>query len=208
MNKTFFSLFLLAIAGISIAVRLLPHPPNFAPIAALALFAGVYASKISKWYLLAPLAAMLVSDLFIGFYEWKIMAVVYASFFAMGFIGLLVQKYKSATWRIGGITLATLTGSILFYLTTNFAVWAFSGLPGQGLYAPTLDGLLLSYYMAIPFFKFTLLGDLFYVSLFFGSYALITSLNFRYRYKPTAAVYSHSVVEGGLGVMSYKTRVI
>ncbi len=174
MNKTLFLLFLLAIAGISIAARLLPHPPNFAPIAALALFAGVYASKISKWYLLTPLAAMLVSDLFVGFYEWKVMVVVYASFFAIGLVGLLVQKYKSATWRIGTITIATLTGSMLFYLTTNFAVWAFSG-----MYAPTLDGLLLSYYMAIPFFKFTLLGDLFYVTLFLGSYALVQSSAFR-----------------------------
>src|SRR3989338_3085103 len=181
MNKKFFLIFLLTVVGISIVARLLPHPPNFTPIAAVALFAGAYASKISKWYLLAPLAAMLVSDLFIGLYEWEIMAVVYASFFVIGLFGLLVRKYKSATWRIGAITLAALTGSILFYLTTNFAVWAFSG-----MYAPTLGGLLLSYYIA----------------LFFGAYGLITSLSYRYRYKPATAVYSHSVVPGGLGVMS------
>src|SRR3989344_49444 len=82
-------------------------------------------------------------------------------------------------------------------LTTKCALWAFSG-----MYAPTLGGLLLSYYMALPFFKFTLLGDLFYVALFFGAYGLITSLSYRYRYKPATAVYSHSVVPGGLGVMS------
>ena len=167
MNKTFFFAFLLALVGISIVVRLLPHPPNFAPIAALALFAGAYASKISKWYLFLPLAAMLISDLFVGFYEWKIMAVVYASFLTIGLSGFLVQKYKSATGRIGAIVFTTLTGSILFFLATNFAVWAFSG-----MYVPTLEGLLLSYYMALPFFKFTLLGDLFYVALFFGVYEL------------------------------------
>lgn len=133
-------------------------------MAALALFAGVYASRISKWYLLAPLAAMLVSDVFVGFYEWKIMAVVYASFFAIGLIGLLVRMFKA---RLQTVVLGTLAGSILFYLFTNFAVWAFSG-----MYSPTLDGLMLSYYMALPFFKFTLLGDLFYVSLFFGVYEL------------------------------------
>lgn len=172
MNKKFFSLFLIAIVGISIATRLLPHPPNFTPITALALFAGVYASRVSKWYLLAPLGAMLASDLFVGFYEWKTMAVVYASFFAIGLLGLLMQKHKN----VGTITLGALAGSILFYLTTNFAVWAFSG-----MYEPTFNGLLLSYTMALPFFKFTLLGDLFYTGVFFGAYELVSILVSRAR---------------------------
>ena len=175
MNKKFFFTFLLVIVGISIATRLLPHAPNFTPIAALALFAGVYGSKISKWYLLTPLAAMLVSDVFVGFYEWKTKAVVYGSFFAIGLGGLLVQKYKN----IGTIALGALGGSILFYLSTNFAVWAFSG-----MYAPTLDGLMLSYSMGLPFFKFTFLGDLFYVSLFFGMYEFATSLRYKHSYGP------------------------
>ena len=140
-------------------------------MAALALFAGVYASRASKWYLLAPLGAMLASDVFVGFYEWKTMAAVYGSFFAIGLIGLLVRKYKNA----GTIALGTLAGSMLFYLTTNFAVWAFSG-----MYPITLEGLMLSYTMAIPFFKFTLLGDLFYVSLFFGIYELAMSFSSRH----------------------------
>jgi hypothetical protein len=163
MNKKFFLLFLLAIVGISIIARLLPHAPNFTPIAALALFAGVYASKFSKWYLVAPLAAMLVSDLFVGFYEPRTMAVVYTSFFVIVLFGLLVQKHKN----IATITLATLTGSLVFFAATNFAVWVFSG-----MYAPTFGGLMLSYSMALPFLKFTLLGDLFYTGLFFGVYEL------------------------------------
>ncbi|MBI2098638.1 MAG: hypothetical protein HYT49_03245 [Candidatus Wildermuthbacteria bacterium] len=179
MNKKYFPLFLLVFVGISIVARLLPHIPNFAPIAGLALFAGVYASKTSKWYLFTPVAAMLVSDLFVGFYEPRTMAVVYASFFAIGFMGFLVRKYKSAGWRSATIALATFAGSTLFYLTTNFAVWAFSG-----MYAPTLDGLLLSYYMALPFFKLTILGDLFYVSLFFGIYEFATSLIAKHNYGP------------------------
>lgn len=145
--------------------RLVPHAPNFTPIAALALFAGVYASKISKWYLFIPLAAMLVSDLFVGFYEPKTMAVVYASFFAIGLFGLLAQKIQSDGRRMAMLGFATLTGSVLFFLTTNFAVWAFSG-----MYAPTLNGLLLSYTMALPFLKFSLLGNLFYTTFFFGAY--------------------------------------
>ncbi len=175
MSKKFLFAFLLAIVGISILARLLPHPPNFAPIAALALFAGVYASKISRWYLFTPLAAMLASDLFLGFYEWKTMAVVYGSFFAIGLIGLLVQVFKA---RLQTLVLGTLAGSILFYLTTNFAVWAFSG-----MYALTFDGLMLSYYMALPFFKFTLLGDLFYAGIFFGVYEFAKSLRYKYLFK-------------------------
>ena len=161
MNKNFLIVFLLIIVGISIATRLLPHPPNFTPIAALALFAGVYASRISKWYLLLPLGAMLLSDVFIGFYEWKVMALVYGSFLAIALVGLLVRKYKN----FGTVLLGSLGSAILFYLATNFAVWAFSG-----MYAPTFEGLMLSYTMALPFFKFTLAGNLIYTGLFFGAY--------------------------------------
>jgi len=176
MNKKFLLLFIIGIFVFSIIARLVPHAPNFTPIAALALFAGVYASKISKWYLFAPLAAMLLSDAIgpvlarflpglhaTGFYEPKTMAVVYASFFAIALIGFLARKLFEV--RPQTVVLGTLAGSLLFYLTTNFAVWAFSG-----MYAPTFEGLMLSYTMALPFLKFTLLGDLFYVSLFFGAY--------------------------------------
>ena len=178
MNTRFLLFFLLGAVVISIAARLLPHAPNFTPIAALALFCGVYASKFSKWYLITPLAAMLASDLFVGFYEPKTMAVVYASFFAIGLFGLLVQRYKNA----GTIGLATLMGSLLFFLTTNFAVWAFSG-----MYTANLQGLMLSYSMALPFLKFSLLGDLFYVSVFFGIYEFATSLSYKYSYGTTTA---------------------
>jgi len=176
MNKRFLIIFLLFAVGISIAARLLPHPPNFTPIAALALFAGVYASRVSKWYLLLPLGVMLVSDMFIGFYEWRIMAMVYTSFFIIGLGGLLIRKYKN----VGTIMLGALGASFLFYLATNFAVWAFTG-----MYAPTLDGLMLSYAMAIPFFKFTVLGNALYVGVFFGIYEFATSLSYKYSYGTT-----------------------
>ena len=184
MNTRFLLTFLILAIAISVIARLLPHAPNFAPIAALALFAGVYASKASKWYLFTPVAAMLVSDLFLGFYEPRTMAVVYASFFAIGLIGFLVRMCDSRfhTSRFYVVGLAAVSGSLLFYFTTNFAVWAFSG-----MYTPTLDGLLLSYYMALPFFKFTLLGDLFYVSLFFGIYEFATSLIAKHNYGSATA---------------------
>ncbi|MCH7828712.1 hypothetical protein IH982_02495 [Patescibacteria group bacterium] len=155
--------FLLAALGIALAGRLIPHPPNFTPVGALALFAGIYLARKSRWALVLPLAVMFLADLVIGFYDVKLMLVVYGSFLFYGIFGLLIKGRKN----LGTITLATLAGSFLFYLFTNFAVWAFSP-----LYAPTLEGLMLSYTMGLPFLKYTLLGDLFFVGVFVGAYEL------------------------------------
>jgi len=174
MSKKYFFVFLGIIVAVSIATRLLPHPPNFTPIAALALFSGMYAAKISKWFLLLPLVAIFVSDLAIGFYDWRVMAAVYLSFAVVGVMGLLLRHKKS----IGTITGATLGASILFYIVTNFAVWAFSP-----MYSATIEGLMLSYTMALPFFKFTLAGNLFYAALFFGAYELALSLVKEYKHR-------------------------
>jgi len=158
--------FLLVATVVSVGVRLLPHLPNFAPVAALALFAGVYGSRVSKAFLFLPLLVLLLSDLFLGTYEAGIMVAVYASFLAIAFLGLLVRKWYGA----GTLAAASITGSVLFYLTTNFAVWAFSH-----MYPHTLYGLMMSYTYALPFFRNTLLGDLFYVGLFFGVYEFARS---------------------------------
>ncbi|TSC56913.1 MAG: hypothetical protein Greene041639_76 [Parcubacteria group bacterium Greene0416_39] len=160
MNRTLFA-FLLLIAIGTITVRLLPHMPNFTPMGALALFVGVYLAKAHKAALLLPLLAMFLSDLFIGFYDAKLMAVVYGSFLSYGVIGMLVVKQKNAQT----VLLGSIGGAVIFYLTTNFAVWAFSS-----WYPHTLSGLMLSYTLALPFFKYTLLGDVFFSALFFGAY--------------------------------------
>jgi len=159
--------FLLVALGIALAGRLLPHPPNFTPVGALALFAGIYLAQKSRWALLLPLAVVFLTDLAIGFYDTKLMLVVYGSFLFYGVFGLLIKDKKN----LGTITLATLAGSFLFYLITNFGVWAFSP-----LYAPTLEGLMLSYTMGLPFLKYTLLGDLFFVGMFVGAYELAVHL--------------------------------
>ena len=163
--------FIVAAVAIALAGRLIPHPANFTPIGALALFVGIYLAQKSRWALLLPLAAMFVADLVIGVYDAKLMLVVYGSFLFYGVFGLLIKDKKN----IGTITLATLAGSFLFYLTTNFAVWAFSP-----LYVATLEGLMLSYTMGLPFLKYMLLGDLFFVGVFVGGYELAA---FALRYK-------------------------
>ncbi|MDP4007272.1 MAG: hypothetical protein Q8P55_01610 [bacterium] len=162
----FFGFFLVAML-LALAGRLIPHAPNFTPVGALALFAGMYFARKTKWALALPLAVMFLADLAIGFYDTKLMFVVYGSFLFYGIFGLLIKDKKN----IGTITLATLAGSFLFYLTTNFAVWAFSP-----WYSHTIEGLMLSYTMALPFLKYTLLGDLFFVGVFVGAYELALRL--------------------------------
>jgi hypothetical protein len=145
--------------GIGVALRLLPHPPNFAPIAAIALFGGVYFSK--KLALALPLVAMVASDIFIGVYDIKLMLFVYGSFILCTLVGFWLKNNKKWHTVLG----ASVFGSILFFIITNFAVWTFAS-----WYAKDFSGLIQCYIMALPFFKNTLLGDVFYAVIFFGGY--------------------------------------
>lgn len=144
-------------------MRLVPHPANVAPITAMALFSGWYLEK--KYAVILPLAAMLLSDLFLGFHAT--MPFVYGSFIITAFIGMACRKYQRAPVIVG----ATLLSSLLFFLITNFGVWLVGG-----LYPRTIQGLGESYVFALPFFRNSLIGDLFYAGLFFGGYALIQSI--------------------------------
>lgn len=160
MTKKETTIAILILLIIGVAYRFFPHPPNFAPVAAIALFSGFF---FRRYFILIPLAIMLVSDIFIGFYDWKLMAVVYSSFALIGLLGILLRKNKSVLSLVG----YSLLGSILFFVLTNFAVWIFAS-----WYTHDLKGLLNCYTMAIPFFKNTLAGDLFYTSVIFGVYEL------------------------------------
>lgn len=142
-------------------VRLIPHPPNFAPIAAMALFGGAYFSK--KWAaFLVPLAAMFITDLILGFHST--MWAVYLSFALIVVIGMLMIKQK----KITNIFFASVTSSVAFFIITNFGAWLTSP-----FYAKTGAGLAACYTSAIPFFHQTLLSDLFFVGILFGAYHLI-----------------------------------
>ena len=80
MNKKL--LIPLLLIALGFIARLLPHPANFAPIGAIALFSGLYLPK--RWAIILPLAIMLISDIFVGFYAWQIMLAVYLSFVLAG----------------------------------------------------------------------------------------------------------------------------
>lgn len=141
-------------------IRLLPHPPNFTPIFAMALFGGAYLSK-KKMAFILPLAAMLISDLFIGFHS--LMLVVYGAIAIITALGFLLKNRVRPSTVIG----ASLLGSLIFYLISNFAVWAMFD-----TYPHTIIGLGTSYVAAIPFFKNSLISGLFYSALMFGSFEL------------------------------------
>lgn len=147
----------------AIFCRFLPHPANFAPIGAIAMFGALYLPK--KWSVIIPLGAMLISDIFIGLYNPAIMAMVYSGFLIIWFIGNRV-KQKSAinTDKINKFSLifgGVVLGSVIFFLLTNWAVWAFGS-----WYPSSINGLRMSYLAAIPFFRNSLLGDLFYTYAF------------------------------------------
>jgi uncharacterized protein DUF6580 len=144
------------------ALRLLPHPMNFTPVGALALFGG--ASFRSKRMALAlPLVSLIAGDIFIGFH--RLMPYVYASFLVSVAIGFWLRRSRSAV-RIGSGVLA---GAIQFFLVTNFALWAAS----IGAYPRTAAGLVACYIAGIPDFWNTLAGDAFYASVLFGGLALM-----------------------------------
>ena len=143
------------------ALRLVPHPPNFTPIGAMALFSGAYLAN-RKLALAAPLAAMLISDAVLGFHSG--MPFVYGSVALIVVIGWLGLKRVSSLRVVG----AALVSSVLFFIVTNFGTWAVSG-----MYPPTLSGLAACYVAAIPFFQNTVVGDLVYSGLLFGGFALL-----------------------------------
>lgn len=150
------------------AMRLLPHPPNMTPIAAMALFGGVYFTN-RRTAFLVPLAVMYLSDLVLGFFVYNfgwfhlLMPFVYVSFAVTVFLGLLIRRRLNLLMVSG----AALTSSVLFFIVTNFGVW----LTGN-LYPKTLAGLGSCYIAAIQFFRNELVGNAFYTLVLFGGFAL------------------------------------
>lgn len=163
----------LVLAGLVLAAaftRLIPHPPNFTAIGAMALFGGAYFSKKSFAFAV-PLIAMFLSDIIIGFHPG--MYAVYLSFILIVMIGISLSNKRKVRQnsvlpgRVGNIFLASVSASVLFFVITNFAMWL-TGI----LYPKTIAGLAECFIAAIPFFHYTLFGDLFFVGILFGAFEL------------------------------------
>jgi len=170
-NKRF--LVVSVIILIAVISRLLPHPANATPVAAIALFGGAYFLD-RKWAFVLPVMALFLSDLilqimfwtgvaqFPGFYPG--MVFIYASFLMVVGLGLSMKGKVNPLRAVGSALLA----SILFFLITNFGVWM-----TMNMYPKSVAGLMECYIAAIPFFRNTLIGDMAYTAIIFGAFESI-----------------------------------
>ena len=156
---------LLSAIAIAAVLRLVPHPSNFTPIGAMALFSGAYLGRRGVIAFAAPLGALFLSDLVLGFYHG--MPTVYFSVALIVIVGSLSLQRVSVL-RVGAAAVAS---SVLFFAITNFGMWLFSG-----FYPPNLAGLEACFVAAIPFFQNTVAGDLFYAALLFGGFKVAERL--------------------------------
>ena len=148
---------LFGLIALDVVVRILPNTLNFSPVAASALFAGAVLGR--PLALAVPLAAMALSDCVLGFDDWRMTIFIYAGLAMPAVLGLLTRS----SWKpIRLVSLAALS-SVFFFITSNFAVWMFSG-----IYARDIAGLVKCYIAALPFFQNTLMGDLFWTAVLFG----------------------------------------
>jgi len=151
-----------ALIGIGAVLRVVPHPWNFAPIGAMALFGGAVLPR--GMGLVVPLAALALSDAVLGFYPGFVW--VYGSFVLIGLLGLTLRRGRTPVRIIA----TSLAASVLFFLVTNFGEWL------GPLYPHGLNGLWASYLAGIPFFRNTVASDLIYSLAFFGVYAAAARL--------------------------------
>lgn len=155
-RKYFIAALALIVFGVS--VRLLPHPDNFAPLTALAIFSGSLFPR--RYAAFVPLVAAVLSDIFLGFYN--IIPIVWGCYLV---IALASNRWLKRPSLLQGFAF-TIGSSVFFFVVTNLAVWIFGG-----MYAHTFAGLSECFTLALPFFRNSLLGDLVYTTSLFGLYA-------------------------------------
>jgi len=153
---------------ISVISRLIPHIPNMTSVGAMALFTGSKYRLITSVFIVG--VSMICSDFILGFHP--IMWATYGSFFIAVLLGRILKKQNN--WKLIGVI--TLISSFQFFILTNVAVWI-TGL----MYPKTLAGLVQCFVMALPFFRNSLLGDLFYTTIFFGAFEIVAKLRYLHR---------------------------
>jgi Family of unknown function (DUF6580) len=151
-----------ALVGLNVAARLLPHAPDFTPVAASALFAASVL-RVRVLSIVVPLAGMALADAWLGLYDLRIMAAVYGTLALPACAAWLSRRWRRPVM----IAPVLLSSSLSFFVVTNFAVWAFSP-----MYAANAAGLLKCYIAALPFLQNTICGDLFWGIVLFGGYRL------------------------------------
>ena len=149
--------------GIDVVARILPHAPDFTPVAATGLFAATLL-RVRVISLVVPVAGLLLGDAVLGFYDWRVMAVVYGTLALPACAACLSDRLRRPLLIVPML----LSSSLIFFLVTNFAVWAFSP-----LYAANAAGLVKCYGAGLPFLRNMAEGDLFWGLVLFGGYWLL-----------------------------------
>ena len=152
--------------GLDVAARLLPHAPDFTPVAATALLAATLL-RVRLLAVLVPIAGMMLGDAMLGFYDWRVMAAVYGTLALPACAACLSDRLRRPLL----IAPMLLSSSLIFFLVTNFAVWAFSP-----LYAANAAGLVKCYIAGLPFLRNMADGDLFWGLVLFGGYWLLQNI--------------------------------
>ncbi len=155
---------LLAIIIIAAIYRILPHPANFTPVIAVALFSGAKFRE-NKYAILLPLVIMFLSDLILGLHNTLFF--VYGGILLTVFTGMFLRQKKSGISSLRNTTLATIFATSLFFLLTNFGVWMMTD-----FYPPDFNGLMESYIAGIPFLQNSLMGNLLFSLIIFGGFAI------------------------------------
>lgn len=155
---------ILSVILIAAIYRVIPHPYNFTPVIAMALFAGAKLENRS-YAVVIPLASMFISDWILGFHNTMIF--VYGALAICVLLGRFLNRFDGGFSSLVNLSLATISASMLFYIVTNFGVWWLSG-----IYRSDWNGLVESYLAALPFFQNSLLGNLFFSGLFFIGFYL------------------------------------
>lgn len=162
--KLWMDLLLVAfLIGLNVVARLLPHAPGFLPVAASGLFAArVLGTPVLA--LLVPVLGMILSDVALPGEDWSIQAVGFAAIAIPALAGMATRRWHG----IVPVIATMVPCSVLFFLMSNGAVWAFSG-----MYPLTWQGLVQCYVVALPFLDKTVLGDLFWIAVLFGGAWLV-----------------------------------
>ncbi len=159
---------LIILITLIVFLRVFIPVPNVTPVAAIALFGAAYIRR-KELAVFLPLIILFVSDIILGLYSPVLMAGVYGSFVLISFIGFYLLRKISFSRLVAG----SLVSSVIFFIVTNFVVWA------EGLWYPmTLSGLFNCYYLALPFFRYEIAGTLVFTLFFFYSYSLIAEKSF------------------------------
>ena len=154
------------LVGLDVAARLLPHAPDVTPVAATALFAANIL-RVHALAVLVPIAAMAIADAMLGFYDFRVTMAVYASLALPAIAACLSSRLRRPLMMAPVL----MSSSLLFFLVTNFAVWAFTP-----MYAASAAGLIKCYVAALPFVRNMMTGDLCWGLTLFGTYWLVRNI--------------------------------